>query len=137
MMADAANTLISGKSRNGAVRHGAECFNYYFPQDLDDQFLVISEDLRGKDHWTYMNAEEVQDFLLARIRDGYTFPLNLKWVLCDGWGKIYDELIASDRAEVKESLNTWFPPDSGIREKIADIRKRFPRGFVRQQRALG
>jgi hypothetical protein len=134
-MEEAANTLTSGNTRNGAVRHGAECFNYYFPQDLDDEFLVISEDLPGKDHWAYMNAEEVQNFLIARIRDGYTFPLNLKWVLCDGWGKIYDELIASDRAEVKESLNTWFPPDSGIREKIADIRKRFPRGFVRQQRA--
>jgi hypothetical protein len=134
-MEEAANTLTSGKTRNGALRHGAECFNYYFPQDLDDEFLVISEDLPGKDHWTYMNAEEVQEFLLARIRDGYTFPLNLKWVLCDGWGRIYDELIASDRAEVKESLNTWFPPDSGIREKIAEIRKRFPRGFVRQQRA--
>jgi hypothetical protein len=134
-MEEAANTLTSGKTRNGAVRHGAECFNYYFPQDLDEEFLVISQDLPGKDHWTYMNAEEVQDFLSARIRDGYTFPLNLKWVLCDGWGRIYDELIASDRAEVKESLNTWFPPDSGIREKIADIRKRFPRGFVRQQRA--
>eukprot|EP00913_Durusdinium_trenchii_P020120 g18908.t1 len=26
----------------GAVRHGAECFNFYFPQDLDDEFLVIS-----------------------------------------------------------------------------------------------
>jgi hypothetical protein len=133
-MEEAANTLTSGKTRNGAVRHGAECFNYYFPQDLDDEFLVISEDLPGTDHWTYMNAQEVQDFLSARIRDGYTFPLNPKWMLCDGWGKIYDELMASDRAEVKESLNTWFPPDSGIREKIADIRKRFPRGFVRQQR---
>ena len=135
IMEEAANTLTSGNTRNGAVRHGAECFNYYFPQDLDEEFLVISEHLPGTDHWAYMNAEEVQDFLIARIRDGYTFPLNLKWVLCDGWGKLYDELIASDRAEVKESLNTWFPPDSGIREKIADIRKRFPRGFIRQQRA--
>ena len=25
----------------GAVRHGAECFNFYFPQDLDDEFLVV------------------------------------------------------------------------------------------------
>ena len=25
----------------GAVRHGAECFNYYFPQEMDDEFLVI------------------------------------------------------------------------------------------------
>ena len=25
----------------GAVRHGAECFNYLFPQELDPEFLVI------------------------------------------------------------------------------------------------
>jgi hypothetical protein len=24
----------------GAVRHGAECFNFYFPQELDPDFLV-------------------------------------------------------------------------------------------------
>ena len=24
---------------SGAVRHGAECFNFYFPQELDDEFL--------------------------------------------------------------------------------------------------
>jgi len=24
------------KNQNGAVRHGAECFNYGFPQELDD-----------------------------------------------------------------------------------------------------
>ena len=24
----------------GAVRHGAECFNFYFPQELDDAFLI-------------------------------------------------------------------------------------------------
>jgi hypothetical protein len=29
----------------GVVRHGAECFNYYFPQEIDDEFLVISDRL--------------------------------------------------------------------------------------------
>ncbi len=32
---------------NGAVRHGPECFNYSFPQPLDDKFLVISDTLPG------------------------------------------------------------------------------------------
>lgn len=32
---------------NGAVRHGPECFNYSFPQELDDKFLVISDTLPG------------------------------------------------------------------------------------------
>ena len=27
----------------GAVRHGAECFNFYFPQELDREYLVIYE----------------------------------------------------------------------------------------------
>ena len=34
-------------SENGAVRHGPECFNYSFPQPLDDKFLVISDTLPG------------------------------------------------------------------------------------------
>jgi hypothetical protein len=33
--------------QNGAVRHGPECFNYSFPQPLDDQYLVISDTLPG------------------------------------------------------------------------------------------
>eukprot|EP00985_Skeletonema_marinoi_P002404 scaffold1006_cov158-Skeletonema_marinoi.AAC.2 len=32
---------------NGAVRHGPECFNYSFPQPLDDKYLVISDTLPG------------------------------------------------------------------------------------------
>ena len=27
----------------GAVRHGAECFNFYFPQPLDEEYLVVWE----------------------------------------------------------------------------------------------
>ena len=30
---------------SGAVRHGAECFNFYFPQELDDEYLVVWEGL--------------------------------------------------------------------------------------------
>merc|ERR1712008_92773 len=32
---------------NGAVRHGPECFNYCFPQELDEQYLVISDVFDG------------------------------------------------------------------------------------------
>ena len=133
-MEEAANKLTSGLTRNGAVRHGAECFNYYFPQDLDDEFLVISESVPGENHWQYMNASQVKQFLRERVREGFTFPLNPKWILCDGWGDLYDDLMSSDRAEVRESMDTWFPPDSGLREQIAEIRDRYPRGFLRQQR---
>jgi hypothetical protein len=29
---------------NGCVPHGAECFNWRFPKDIDDELLVISAD---------------------------------------------------------------------------------------------
>ena len=42
-------------NRNGAVRHGAECFNYGFSQELEDQFLIISDCLEGNVSWKYVN----------------------------------------------------------------------------------
>ncbi len=30
-----------------STRHGPECFNYGFPQELDGQFLIISDELDG------------------------------------------------------------------------------------------
>ena len=80
-----------------------------------------------------MDAKGVQEFLSARFKDGYIFPLNPKWILTDGWGQIYDELMETDRAEVKEALDTWFPSSSGIRERIKEIREKHPQGFVRQR----
>jgi len=45
-------TMMTGAvhrlSKNGAVRHGPECFNYGFPQELDDKYLVISDMLPGQ-----------------------------------------------------------------------------------------
>jgi len=42
---------VSCLSHSGAVRHGAECFNYYFPQDLDDEFLVVADGLPNNQPW--------------------------------------------------------------------------------------
>ena len=36
-------TIVDAMSDSGAVRHGAECFNFYFPQELDPDFLVPSQ----------------------------------------------------------------------------------------------
>ena len=44
-------SAVSCLSHSGAVRHGSECFNYYFPQDLDEEFLVIANDLPGNKPW--------------------------------------------------------------------------------------
>jgi len=58
------------------------------------------------------------------------FPLNPKWILCDpGWKKIYDDLLASDALYADLSKDVWFPPYSGIRERIDEIHKKHPNGF--------
>lgn len=121
---------------NGAVRHGAECFNFYFPQDLDDEYLVILGDAEaGKVPWLYVNEAELREILCQKIDRGFTFPLNPKWVLCDrGWKTVYDKLIASQHANVQHSLNCWYPPESGVRERIECIHKKHPGGFVRKKK---
>jgi hypothetical protein len=117
---------------DGCVRHGAECFNYYFPQELDEHFLVISKLLPGNVPWAYMNVTELQEFLGERVDEGFTFPLNPKWVLCDpGWKRLYDKLLATENANVRDSMEIWYPQESGIRHEIEDIHKLYPNGFKR------
>lgn len=109
---------------NGAVRHGPECFNYYFPQDLDEEYLVISDTLDGPVPWKYVDLDDLQDLLYDAILDGFTFPINPKWVLVDpGWKRVWDCLMQSEHINTKESLNVWFPPSSRIRERVNSISK--------------
>ena len=116
---------------DGSVRHGSESFNYYFPQELDDKYLVICDRL-DEVAWRYMDEEELRGFLSKRADMGFTFPLNPKWILCDpGWKALYDKLLQSERMDTINSMQIWFPPESGIREAIEDIAARHPDGFVR------
>lgn len=111
----------------GAVRHGPECFNYFFPQDLDEEFLIIFPD---NQLWKYVNAKELRSILREKIFEGFTFPLNPKWVLCDpGWISLFKQLISSRNPSVRNSVDLWFPPDSGLKERILEISKRHPTGF--------
>ena len=81
IMEQAAKRLID----TGAVRHGSECFNYYFPQEIDDMFLLISDTLSPVP-WKYVNVTDLQALLSQKIAEGFVFPLNPKWILCDpGW----------------------------------------------------
>ena len=104
---------------------------------MDDRYLVIWGDntwwRREESNeipWRYMNEQELKEFLSERIEEGYTFPLNPKWILCDpGWKELYDKLLASNREEVKQSMAIWFPPDSGVREQIKAICRRHKSGF--------
>jgi hypothetical protein len=117
----------------GAVRHGSECFNYYFPQEIDDTFLLISDTLKPVP-WRYVNVHQLQSILSQRISDGFVFPLNPKWILCDpGWKQLYDQLMASDALYAEYTKDVWYPRFSGIREKIDRICANHPRGFQRQR----
>ena len=130
-------SAVERLQENGAVRHGAECFNFIFPQEIDDNFLLISGDgcAPGEAPWKYINVSELHSFLLERVKDGYAFPINPKWILCDkGWKEIYDSMCQSEDPNIKSSMDMWFPPDSGIRERINDISRRHPDGFVRSKR---
>ena len=39
----------------------------------------------------YVTPRKLQQFLLQRVDEGFVFPINPKWILCDaGWYKIYE-----------------------------------------------
>ena len=84
------------KETSGAVRHGSESFNFGFPQEMEEEFLVIDGDGGLEDSsvgWKKMNVSQLQDYLRKKIDNGYTFPLNPKWILCDsGWKQLYEKL---------------------------------------------
>ena len=121
---------VSRLQETGCVRHGAECFNWFFPQEIDEQMLVISDTLPGNVKWKKVNVPELQELLITKIDEGFTFPINPKWVLCDpGWRRVYDKLLASKKPNVQDSLNCWLPPETGLREEIDSISERHPLGF--------
>lgn len=79
--------------------------------------------------WRYTNAEGLTDILCDQIEQGFTFPLNPKWVLCDpGWKRVYDKLMASQKPNVQDSLRIWYP--DSIRDRIDEISAKHPQGFV-------
>merc|ERR1719330_1625563 len=111
----------------GAIRHGAECFNWLLPQEMEEDFLVVWDRFDDKP-WRYKSQGELISFLLERIEQGYSFPLHPVWVVRDpGWYQVYDALQKSPAAQ--GPLQAWFPPQSGIREKVDSIHKALPDGW--------
>jgi len=109
---------------SGAVRHGAECFNFYFPQDLDEELLVIWSGF-GARPWKYFTQPELRQFLFDRVQDGYSFPINPKWMLCDDpeWLQLLTKLEESPSKESRAAIEAWFPVKSNLRERIRSIRE--------------
>ena len=60
--------VVDALSSCGAVRHGAECFNFYFPQELDPEFLIVWDGMHSPP-WRTVNEPELRAFLLERARE--------------------------------------------------------------------
>merc|ERR1740138_1846078 len=114
--------VVEATKDSGAVRHGAECFNFTFPQELDENYLVVWEgytEKQGKP-WDYLDEKDLRTFLLERISDGFAFPLNPVWPVRDpGWWTVWQSLLADERAQ--GACRSWYPPESGLIEAIQDI----------------
>mmetsp|Transcript_304 Transcript_304/g.544 ORF Transcript_304/g.544 Transcript_304/m.544 type:complete len:856 (+) Transcript_304:135-2702(+) len=117
--------------RTGAVRHGPESFNFYFPQEIDDYFLVVSDHF-GAVPWRYLTEKDLREFLKMRIEEGFVFPMNVKWALCDpGWYDIWNDLVHTEACQ--QAMDSWFPPESGLRDEIKAIHEAHPGGFLRSR----
>jgi hypothetical protein len=118
-------SVVRATHESGAVRHGSECFNFYFPQELDDDYLVVWEGFDDKP-WDYMGEEDLRDFLEERIEEGYSFPMNPVWALRDyGWFDIWDQMSQSE--DCRRNFEAWYPAD--IAKLIRDSHDKFPDGF--------
>ena len=70
----------------------------------------------------------MRQFLVERVKDGFSFPINPCWPVRDpAWYEVYTSLKAN--RESVDNMNSWFPSDSGIMEKIDKLHSMFPGGF--------
>merc|ERR1712137_757326 len=128
---DLTKKIVEATCSSGAIRHGAECFNFFFPQELDDNYLVVWDGFTagGNDNepWLYLSEKELRVFLLERVAEGFAFPLNPVWPVRDeGWWEVFEALI--NNPVTKSAVDHWFP-SGGIIELMRDIRARSPDGF--------
>mmetsp|Transcript_11987 Transcript_11987/g.21220 ORF Transcript_11987/g.21220 Transcript_11987/m.21220 type:complete len:748 (+) Transcript_11987:163-2406(+) len=112
----------------GAIRHGAECCNLFFPQELDEEYLVVWHGFPDKP-WDYKTEEGLRKFLLERCEEGYAFPLNPVWPVRDkGWYAVYEAL--KKKPSAKKCMDCWIPPAVEYDNSAARIHQKFPDGFM-------
>lgn len=112
------SAIVQRTKDSGAVRHGAECFNLYFPQELDTDYLIVWEGFESR--WEYLEEADMREFLKDRVSEGFSFPLNPVWPIRDaGWFDLYNAL----KKKRASTFDCWYPAGSGIRELIDSIRE--------------
>jgi CRP-like cAMP-binding protein len=120
--------IVKATKETGAVRHGSECFNFVFPQELDHEYLVIWDGFPNQ--WEYLDEDDMRDWLLERTKDGFSFPLNPVWAVRDiGWY----EVLAALRSNITTSpiLQAWYP--QSLLDMVDEIHEVFPDGFEQVQ----
>ena len=109
------SVAVSRLQATGCVRHGPECFNWYFPQELDPIFLVISDTLPGNVKWKKVNVNELQEILMKKIDEGFTVSIfsrfNNSIFLCV---KLYTSLIMDIVFSTVHSVAVSNQPKMGL-----------------------
>lgn len=128
--------IIAATVGSGAVRHGPECFNFMFPQELDNQFMVVWDGFE-ETQWKYLTEPELRVFLIDRVKEGFAFPINPVWPVRDpGWYEVYEALreAATSDADIESTtINSWYPEDSEIIDNIERLQRNYPQGFTSQR----
>merc|ERR1712070_925864 len=91
---------------------------------------IIWKGFGGSRPWTYMDEPQLRSFLLDRIKEGFSFPVNPARPVRDrGWYQILQALRSSRTAD--RGMVAWFPPGTGILETLDRLCSSYPEGFVR------
>lgn len=111
----------------GAIRHGAECFNYYFPQELDDEFMIVWDGFPDKP-FAYKTEQTMRQFLLERMDDGFCFPMNPLWACRDkGWWEVWEKSL---RTSPPANIQAWYNKQLGVLDIVNRIHALCPEGFI-------
>ena len=96
-------------------------------QELDDEFLVIWDGFSNPP-WQSFKEADLRHFLLERVKEGFSFPINPVWPVRDpGWYEVLNA--AMNSSEGAKSMKAWFPAESGVIEKIKSLHSSHPQGF--------
>jgi len=133
------SNVVDATKSCGAVRHGPECFNFWFPQEMDKDFLIVwdgyadqaggswTPESSGTVPWKAVKEPELRQFLVERAREGFSFPLNPVWAMRDhGWSDVLTALQKSSE-EVRKNLEMWLPQD--VLQKIIAMHEKNLEGF--------